>query len=149
MRFNMFVASGLLLCACASPKPTGPVGADSVNPEIEQRIEQRVLEGRSKPGPKVSDIPSDPPDLPTAAELAQDRKKILASGVEVNAAVSEVRGSDDEEALAQKAKALLEQIERDKALLDAEGPLNVNFNDTDDADISLGTTPPEEASGEK
>ena len=149
MRFNMFLAIGLMMSACASPKPAGPVGADSVNPEIEQRIEERVLEGRAKPGPKVSDIPSNPPDLPTAEELAQEREDILASGVQVNADVNDVRGTDDEEILAQKAKALLEQIERDRALSDAEGPIRVNFENADEDDVTLQSAPAEDTSGEK
>ena len=135
MRLTYLIAAIPALAACASDGPSGPAQAASVNPVIEQRIEDRVHEGRAGRAPELNEVPSAGPALPTAAELRAERDDLLAEQVNLDKAVEDDRQAVEDEKLKARADQLLRQIERDRALAKAEGMLSVTYRPDGTAEV--------------
>lgn len=121
MSFPVALCAFGMACETA---PSGPAGAAAVNADIEQRIESRVLEGRSTGAPDLRRVPDAPPPLPAPSAVDAERQSLVA---EARGAVEEIgesraAASRDEDVMA-RAAALKRQIERDRALAAEEGSL--------------------------
>lgn len=104
------------MSACANSGPP-PVQASQVNPVIEQRIIQRVEEGRAAGTPDLRDMPVEAPEQPTERELAAERQAVLNEGQALAEDINAIDHPDTVE-LTAKAEALKAAIERDKKLIE-------------------------------
>lgn len=143
MRLIYTFGIGLVVTACASVEEEPPATIDGVNPVMEQRIEQRVLEGRAGPVPDVSDVPGQAPEMPAKAAVKADKSKVLAEWESLNAQLDKDLTAEEEAVLEARAAELMALIARDRERAEAEGALS------DDDDIYSAPTTPVDPAGEK
>ncbi len=108
---------------CAS-EVAGPMGADTVNPTIEQRIEENVAEGRSAGFPDLRSVPGTPPPRPSAQEQAVSRDDIITRAEGLVSDIDTARAAERDAQLAARAEALRDAVAADRAAAGAEGLLS-------------------------
>ena len=120
--------AGLALSACAT-EPLGPESAGQVNASMEQRIEQRVAEGRADGFPDIKDSKGTAPQKPDLAAIAAQRAAIEKTGLITAAEIEALKDGSASDALKDKAAALLVALEKDRAKAKAEGSLADRANE--------------------
>ncbi|WP_031552884.1 hypothetical protein [Parvularcula oceani] len=116
----------LLLAGCASDTPpdASPVSAQR-NAEIEARIDREVSQGRRSGFPDLSDVPA-PENAPAlTAEIEAQEAVLDERAAELRGLQDEAAQDDDLSALEAEAAALRAAVARDRALIDAQEPLQL------------------------
>lgn len=115
------------LAACATPKVEGPVGAETVNPDIEERIATEVEEGRARGYPDLAAIRVTPPTLETEKQREEAKTALLAAGEALKAqTAAELEEAKADQIAEQKAEELKAAIARDRVAAANEKPLSKN-----------------------
>lgn len=114
----------LVMCACETSGRGNPSGAVAVNADIEQRIEARVLEGRSTGAPDLRDVPDSPPPLPSQRTMASERADLADAARALGADISAQKQTPVvDAAVLDRAEQLRRRVAADRAAAAAEGSL--------------------------
>ena len=122
--FLVTIGSLIFASACSSTTPVaGPVDAQQVNPDIEERIQQRVAAQQAQGYPDLAEIRTEGPTKPSQRYLQRERVKLRETGDNLITEVARDRSETDGTDLAAKAQQVRRAVARDRALAAADSEL--------------------------